>query len=284
MRVFQSKESLRAWRGQVSGPVVLVPTMGALHRGHQALLEAGRRLAGDGGHLVASIFVNPTQFGPGEDFESYPQSWAEDLAMCRAAGVEGVFAPSAGQLYAEDASLQVSETLLSETLCGASRPGHFAGVCLVVLKLFHLVQPQEAVFGKKDFQQFAILRRMVRDLDLPVTLHGLETVREADGLALSSRNRYLSPAERKEAVCLRRALGAAEERVARGESAADPILSAARAELARASLGRLDYLELVEAESLQPVRRLAGPSLLAVAMFFGEARLIDNVELFPPAG
>lgn len=270
---------LRDWRRR-AGRVVFVPTMGALHEGHAALVREARRLAGTEGRVAVSIFVNPLQFGPNEDFERYPRTLEADLAICAAAGADLVFAPPVDEVYPTDRSIQVSESRLSRVLCGASRPGHFDGVCTVVAKLFNLVQPDEAVFGKKDYQQLAILRRLVRDLDFPVRLHGLDTVREPDGLALSSRNRYLSPEERIQAPALLAALQAARAAWRGGETDAAALLGRVRDHLAtEAPLGRIDYAALVNRDTLEPQSLADARSLLALAVFFGRARLIDNLEL-----
>lgn len=260
--------------------VVLVPTMGALHAGHLALVDHARRAAGPGGVVVVSIFVNPLQFGPKEDLSRYPRPRARDLAHCRARGVDVVFHPDGpGVMYAADRSVEVNETELSAALCGRSRPGHFRGVCTVVAKLFHLVGPDAAVFGTKDYQQLAIVRRMVRDLDFPVRILSHPTEREPDGLARSSRNENLSPAERAQAPAVRRALLAAGALVAAGERRAEPLRAAMAAEIARAPLARVDYLEVVDAETLRPLETLRAPALLAAAVFFGNTRLIDNQPL-----
>jgi len=196
MLLLSTLEDLRHWRAEPNQThVVFVPTMGALHEGHLDLMRAARTLATPRGRVIVSIFVNPTQFGPKEDFSKYPRDLEGDSEKCRSVGVDAIFAPTAEAIYAKDASLVVLETSLSKGLCGASRPGHFDGVCLVVLKLLNLVQPDTAVFGKKDYQQLAIIKRMVRDLNVPVAIVGCETVREPDGLAMSSRNRYLNEAE-----------------------------------------------------------------------------------------
>lgn len=270
---------LRAWR-RTAGRVVFVPTMGALHEGHAALVREARRLAGAEGRVAVSIFVNPLQFGPGEDLDRYPRTLDADLALCAEAGADRVFAPPVEEVYLADRSIQITESRLSRVLCGASRPGHFDGVCTVVAKLFNLVQPDDAVFGKKDYQQLAILRRLVRDLDIPVRLHGLDTVREPDGLALSSRNRYLSPEERAQAPALQAALQLASEACRRGVRDAVTLLSLVREHLAaKAPLGRVDYAALVDRHTLEAQVQANADSLLALAVFFGGARLIDNLEL-----
>ena len=207
MRLIESTGEMAELVGQK--PIVLVPTMGALHDGHATLVREARKLAGRGGTVVVSIFVNPTQFGPGEDFEDYPRDLEADRATCAQSGADVIFHPTPADMYAGDASIEVNESRLSKLLCGASRPGHFAGVCTVVAKLFNLVRPDIAVFGKKDYQQLAIIRRLVRDLNMGVEVHGVETVREDDGLAMSSRNLYLDEEQRAQAPAIRRALLAA---------------------------------------------------------------------------
>ena len=267
-----------------TAPVVLVPTMGALHQGHLDLVREARRLAGDSGQVAVSIFVNPLQFGPGEDLDRYPRTLESDVAGCREAGADLVFAPSNSQIYHPDRSIQIIEQALSKVLCGTSRPGHFDGVCTVVAKLFNLVQPDAAVFGKKDFQQLAIIRRMVRDLDIPVSLHGMETVREADGLAMSSRNRYLTPEERSQAPALRVALEKALAAWHKGITGAIQLRHLVAEHLStHAPLGRVDYIGLVDASSLEEKAMLPANQhhLIAIAVFFGGARLIDNIELVP---
>jgi pantoate--beta-alanine ligase len=258
---------------------VLVPTMGALHRGHLELIRIAREAAGANGEVVVSIFVNPLQFEPGSDFERYPRSEATDEELCRRAGVDLLYRPSQNEMYAPDRSVFVEEVSLSNTLCGKSRPGHFRGVCTVVAKLFNVIAPQAAVFGEKDFQQLAIVRRIVRDLNFPIEIIGAPIVREADGLAYSSRNQYLNLDERQQAPVLRRACLAAAELVQKNERAAPQIITAARSVLGQAPLARVDYVELVDVETLQPVVSLGKRSLLALAVFFGKTRLIDNIQL-----
>jgi pantoate--beta-alanine ligase len=258
---------------------VLVPTMGALHRGHGELMRIAREVAGEKGEVAVSIFVNPLQFAPGGDYEKYPRPESADDDFCRAAGVDIVFRPSVEDMYPADFSVSVEENSLANTLEGKSRPGHFSGVCTVVTKLFHLLAPDAAVFGEKDFQQLAIIRRMVRDLNFPIEIIGVPTVREADGLACSSRNQYLSAAEREAAPVLQRALRDAQTLVAQREKSADAVAEAARKTIAAAPLARIDYLEIVNAETLQPVTNVGPDSLIAVAAFFGKTRLIDNLRL-----
>jgi pantoate--beta-alanine ligase len=253
--------------------------MGALHRGHGELIRIAREAAGQDGEVAVSIFVNPLQFAPGGDYEKYPRPETEDDDFCREAGVDILFRPTVEEMYAADFSMSVEENSLANTLCGRSRPGHFGGVCTVVAKLFNLLTPQAAVFGEKDFQQLAIIRRLVRDLDFPVEIIDAPTVRETDGLASSSRNRYLSAAEREQAPVLQRALQEARRSVAQGELSAAAILEQAGKMIASAPLARVDYLDLVDAETLQPISVVGPNSLIAVAAFFGQTRLIDNLRL-----
>ena len=274
MKVAKTIAALRVWRKSCCARVVLVPTMGALHAGHAALIRSARTIAGRHGAVVVSLFVNPTQFGPKEDFSSYPRPFRKDLSLCRAAGADAVFAPSVGELYAGDASVTVDEALLSGVLCGRSRPGHFRGVCTVVAKLLLIVQPTHAVFGEKDWQQLAILRRMVRDLNFPVEVIGHPTVREPDGLATSSRNAYLTEGARALAPRVFSALQAA---AAKKSPAA--VEAAARKSLSAIPGALLDYVEAVDAASLDPLKNRKSPGRLAAAVFLGEARLIDNIAL-----
>jgi pantoate--beta-alanine ligase len=253
--------------------------MGALHRGHGELIRIAREAAGNEGEVAVSIFVNPLQFAPGGDYEKYPRPETDDDEFCRKVGVDFIFRPGVEEMYAPDFSVSVEENSLSNTLEGKSRPGHFRGVCTVVAKLFHILAPNAAVFGEKDFQQLAIIRRMVRDLNFPIEIISAPTVREADGLACSSRNEYLNVDERRQAPVLRGALLEAQRLAAQGERAAPAILNAARKVIATAPLARVDYLELVNAETLQPVENVQPNSLIAVAVFFGQTRLIDNIRL-----
>jgi pantoate--beta-alanine ligase len=258
---------------------VLVPTMGALHQGHLELIRIARESAGKHGEVAVSIFVNPLQFAPGGDYEKYPRPEKDDEEFCRSAGVDILFRPSPGEMYAADSSVVIEENSLSATLCGKSRPGHFRGVCTVVAKLFHILAPDAAVFGEKDFQQLAIIRRMVRDLNFPVEIIGAPTVRESDGLACSSRNQYLSANERQQANVLRAALLEGARLAAGGEPSAQVIIAAARKIIGTAPLARTDYLELVNAETLQPLETVQPNSLIALAAFFGQTRLIDNIRI-----
>ena len=262
---------------QYAGRRVLVPTMGALHRGHLALVKHAREVAGPDGVVVVSIFVNPIQFDREDDLEAYPRPLETDLMQCQAAGVDVVFVPDVREMYAQDRSTLVTENSLSRSLCGAARPGHFDGVCTVVLKLFMLSACHAAVFGEKDFQQLAIIRRMVRDLDVPVEVIESPTVRESDGLALSSRNVRLSATHREDAPCIFRALNEAAKL-----HNADGIIRHARKLLGESEHLKIDYLSLVDAETLQPVNDLKRPSILAAAVFYDDVRLIDHVRISPP--
>jgi pantoate--beta-alanine ligase len=262
-------------------PLCLVPTMGALHEGHLALMHEARKIVGAGGTVAVSLFVNPTQFDRKEDLEHYPRPLATDLLACDAAGVDLVFTPSAQQMYFADHSIVISENHLSQFLCGASRPGHFSGVCTVVMKLFVLFRADSAVFGKKDFQQLAIIRRMVRDLNVPIAIVGHATVREADGLAMSSRNVRLTSDQRSEAPMLQRSLRAAADLMKMGERQAETIISAALFHLQKSTQFRIDYLTIVDAENLEPVSMIRKPAVLALAGFYDQVRLIDHIELSP---
>ena len=251
--------------------------MGALHRGHAALIRKARKLAGPHGTVAVSIFVNPTQFGPREDLSRYPRPLKADLRVCEQEGADVVFHPDAESIYPSGYSTYVEETSLSASLCGAARPGHFRGVCTVVHKLFQIVQPDIAVFGLKDFQQCMVIRRMVKDLNLPVRIVAAPTVRERDGLALSSRNQYLTAEEREQAPILQEALQTAAAAVRSGETRPARIKRLLLKALSRAPLARADYVEIVEAETLQPARAVGRGCVMALAVFFGKTRLIDNL-------
>ena len=252
---------------------VLVPTMGALHKAHGELIRVARDEAGKDGEVVVSIFVNP-QFEPGSDYERYPRPEKEDEEFCRKLDVDLLFRPSAAEMYQQNQSVFVDEDSLSNLLEGKSRAGHFRGVCTVVAKLFNILQPGAAVFGEKDFQQLAIIRRMVRDLSYKIDIVAVPTVREDDGLASSSRNAYLNAEERKQAAVLRKALLAAKDS---GKKSAKEIVDLARRIIGEARLARIDYVDLVDAESLQPIESVKTSSLLTVAVYFGKTRLIDNI-------
>lgn len=281
MRIIRRIDELRAHRRATRSAgrtVAFVPTMGALHEGHLSLV---RRAAELGDEVWASIFVNPTQFGPDEDYERYPRDLERDGSLLEAEGVTVVFAPDAAEMYPQPPAVTIGFGGLEDVLCGASRPGHFAGVGLVVSKLFHVVEPETAVFGQKDAQQAQLIRRLVRDLDLDVHVEVAPTVREPDGLAMSSRNRYLGPRERAAAPALYRALGRGRELVAGGEDDPDRVASAIREVVTGEPLFELEYAACVEPETLRPPRRIQGPVLLAVAARLGAARLIDNLLASP---
>jgi pantoate--beta-alanine ligase len=254
----------------------LVPTMGALHEGHLSLVRAATVQCDA---VAVSIFVNPLQFGPKEDLASYPRSFERDRELLNKEDVDFVFAPSVEEMYPEKAITYVTVENLSEKLCGRSRPGHFRGVTTVVAKLFHIVEPDLAFFGQKDAAQAAIIRRMVRDLNFPVEIIVCPTVREADGLAMSSRNAYLNPGERTSALVLYRALTEVRSRFEQGERNAERLIAAGKRVLAQESEVRLDYLEIVDPDTLDSLREIENKALVAVAAFVGSTRLIDNVLL-----
>lgn len=259
--------------------VGLVPTMGALHAGHASLIRAARQ---DTGLVVVSIFVNPTQFGPAEDFNRYPRSLERDLALCRQEQADLVFTPEPSLMYPPGFRTFVEVHQLQDVLCGASRPGHFRGVATVVLKLFNIVRPDVAYFGQKDAQQCRIIQQMVADLDVPIHIHVAPTVREPDGLALSSRNQYLDADQRRQANVLYQALQEARARVKGGVRDTATLRQAMVARIHSAPAAVLDYAEVVDPQTLQPVDRLHGEVLVALAVKFGSTRLIDNLLL--PAG
>jgi pantoate--beta-alanine ligase len=261
---------------RVGKTIGFVPTMGALHEGHAALVRAARETSG---FAVVSIFVNPTQFGPNEDFARYPRTLEADQKVCSDAGADLIFAPSVEEMYPERSVTFVEVKELDTVLCGASRPGHFRGVGTVVLKLFNIVGPDAAHFGAKDFQQVRIISQMVRDLNVPVEVRIEPTVREADGLALSSRNRYLSASERAAAPRLHRALQTVRERALAGEIDVARLESALGAELEAIAGARVDYARIVDADTLRPLGRLDRPAVAAVAVYLGTTRLIDNVVI-----
>lgn len=262
--------------------VAFVPTMGYLHEGHLSLMRLARPQAQT---LVVSIFVNPTQFGPNEDLSSYPRDFPRDLELCRSVGVDLIFAPEPSEVYAPDAATTVAVTGLTDVLCGASRPTHFQGVTTVVSKLFNIVQPDVAVFGQKDYQQLAVIRRMVRDLNIPVEVVGGPIVREADGLAMSSRNVRLDPEARTQALALSRALARCEALATDGLRDGAELMAQARAIIEAQPLAEVDYISLVDPDSLAPVARVGeAGALMALAVRFGATRLIDNRLLGAPSG
>jgi len=282
MRVFHSAEEMRAVcrvlrrDGKRLG---FVATMGALHEGHLSLVRAARQRSDA---VAVSIFVNPLQFGPGEDFERYPRPFERDRGLLEAEGVALLFAPSAEEMYASNGSSFVYVEGLSDKLCGRSRPGHFRGVTTAVAKLFNIVAPHVACFGQKDAAQTAIIRRLVRDLHLEVEILVCPIVRERDGLALSSRNAYLTPTERKQAVVLYRALCRIQTMAYQGERQAGKLIATGKQVIAEESGVRLDYLEMVNNDNLEPVTDISSGALVAVAAFLGSTRLIDNIVLHGP--
>jgi len=280
MEVLKTRKELSDWIAERRHrDRVLVPTMGALHRGHTSLFDRAATLAGESGDVLTTIFVNPTQFGPNEDFDAYPRQLEDDLAQCQAHAVTAVFAPTPDEVYEVDASIAITESKLSRQLCGASRPGHFDGVCLVVAKLFLLTQPSTAIFGEKDFQQLAIIRRLVRDLNFPIEIIGAETVREADGLAMSSRNAYLSAENREQAPIIQQTLAATAHAIALGE-VKSPVeaLERMQSEIGNTPGAKIDYLAAVDAFTLEALTEFGdAPIRLLAAVFFGKTRLIDNV-------
>lgn len=276
MRIFRQAQELQQFAletRRAGKSIALVPTMGFLHAGHASLIDIAR---GRADVVIVSIFVNPTQFGPGEDLDKYPRDFEHDRLVCEEHGADVIFAPEPGAMYAPDASTWVEETVLSRPLCGARRPGHFRGVATVVTKLFHLALPDVAVFGRKDAQQLLVIKRMVRDLNFPIEIVAAPLVRGADGLALSSRNRYLSEEEHQRSLVLSRSLRAAKPALEEaGISAAPAIIAAIRHEIEAAG-GRVDYVEALDVDTLAEPTETTREVLLALAAYFGSTRLIDN--------
>ena len=278
MRVARTRTEMAEARAALGEPVGFVPTMGALHDGHASLVRRAREECAS---VVVSVFVNPTQFGPGEDFNRYPRDEAADLALLESLGTDVVFLPTVDEIYPPGRTTSVDVGRLGEVLEGAARPGHFRGVATVVTILYSLVQPDRAYFGQKDGQQSVVIRRMVHDLGLPVDIVVCPTVREDDGLAVSSRNRYLTPEERAQAPALNRALQAAATAYAEGERSADPMRRMMLAELEAAPLGQVDYVSVADAETLDELEVVDRPALLSLAVRFPSARLIDCLPLDP---
>ncbi len=279
MIVFEQISQMRRWsetaRGQGSR-LVLVPTMGSLHEGHLSLVRDAKKR---GDNVVVSVFVNPAQFAPHEDFAGYPRDFARDRKLLESEAVDVMFHPSVDEIYPEGRESYVDVGPLGLPLCGAFRPGHFRGVATIVVKLFNIALPHVAIFGCKDYQQLQVIRKMTRDLDFTVEIVGHPTVREADGLALSSRNIYLQPAERQAALCLSRSLRLAGALVKQGEKRASVILDVVRSEIAKEPLVHLEYTNLCNPENLADVEAIDGIALLALAVRIGKARLIDNMLL-----
>lgn len=266
------RAQVKAWRAE-GLTVGLVPTMGYLHEGHQSLIA---RSVAENDRTVVSDFVNPIQFGPTEDLATYPRDIERDAALCESTGANLIFHPEADEMYAPDFCTYVDMDHLTKGLCGKTRPIHFRGVCTVVSKLFHIVQPDRAYFGQKDAQQLAVIRRMVRDLNMPLTIVGCPIIREEDGLAKSSRNTYLSAEERKAALCLSRGLNKGKAAVEAGETDAEKVKAIIAAEIEAEPLSRIDYVEIVDWNNLEPVSSTEGSILAAVAVYIGKTRLIDN--------
>jgi pantoate--beta-alanine ligase len=271
----EMRKIVTEWR-RAGGKIGFVPTMGFFHQGHLALMERARA---ENDHVVVSLFVNPTQFGPGEDFARYPRDLERDRRLAEAAGVDVLFHPAPEEMYLAGYQTYVEVTGVSQGLCGASRPGHFRGVATVVTKLFNIVTPDRAYFGEKDAQQLRVIKRMVADLNLPVEIRPVPTVREEDGLAMSSRNTYLSPEERRQAIALYQSLLWAKERVAEGERDAARLVEGMQRIIAGYPLVKLEYLEFRDDETLAPLAELKGKVLIAIAARVGTARLIDNITV-----
>ncbi|MEC7862973.1 MAG: pantoate--beta-alanine ligase [Verrucomicrobiota bacterium] len=275
MRVIETVNEMARW--PMTSDVILVPTMGALHVGHRELIRTGKNLAKEEGTLIVSIYVNPTQFNDTEDLKSYPKTFEQDCELCREEGVDLIFYPSDSEMYSGKESVSVTEKKLTQHLCGATRRGHFDGVCTVVTKLFNIIKPTTAVFGKKDYQQLAIIKQLVSDLNFSIEIIGAEIVREQDGLAISSRNRFLSTEERKQSPAIHEALVAmtlnpkkqCSELIALGKSIIE----------SEAPLSRIDYMEIVDRQTMEPIQTIDRPALAAVAIFLGNTRLIDNIEI-----
>ena len=276
MQIIKQIAGMRAWSAgerRLARRIVFVPTMGSLHEGHLCLVRDARTR---GDRVVVSIFVNPMQFGPSEDFAKYPRDFQRDRAMLESLEVDVLFHPTVAEIYPDGYQTYIEVENLSLPLCGMVRPGHFRAVATVVAKLFNIVQPNVAIFGEKDFQQLQVVRRLVRDLSMDIDIVGHPIVREADGLAMSSRNAYLTAEERRAAVCLSRALCKAEKLVRRGETAAAAVLRAVTMTIAQESLAQVEYAKLCDPESLHEVDQVRGAAVLALAVRFGRARLIDN--------
>jgi len=281
IEILRTTEAMRrfSFEKHLAGKTIaLVPTMGYLHAGHLSLMEKGKTLAD---HVVVSIFVNPTQFGPNEDLSAYPKDEARDLELTRSIGVDAVFLPDVEQIYPDGHQTVVSLTALPHHLCGLSRPGHFDGVATVVAKLFGIVRPQTAIFGKRDYQQLAIIRQLVKDLEMDVDIVGADIVREPDGLAMSSRNMYLTNGQRQSAICLNKALTASRRMVKSGETDPVAIIRAAKDIICAAPDTDIDYIAVCDPQTLEGITVIQGPVLMALAVKVGRARLIDNLLLTP---
>ncbi len=280
MEVLRTNQEMTKWReeryrkGQIVG---FVPTMGYFHRGHLALMEEALRRADE---VVVSIFVNPTQFGPGEDLDQYPRDLERDLKLCRDLGVQAIFAPEVEEMYPPGFQTRVQVEHLTQNLCGLYRTGHFSGVALVVTKLFCAIRPHLAVFGEKDFQQLVVIKRLSKDLNLGVEIVAHPTVREPDGLAMSSRNKYLSEEERNSALSLSRSLQAARNMVAEGERRVDVLVARAKEMIEAEPHTRIQYVQVVDEETVADIDEVTPKAVMAMAVFVGQARLIDNMRLW----
>lgn len=277
MHVVKTIESVRrsvAGARRKGGTVALVPTMGSLHAGHASLMAAAVRRYD---YTVVSIFVNPTQFGPQEDMDDYPRPFESDCALCHELGVDLVFAPTAQQMYTQESSTWVQVVGLTDVLCGRSRPDHFRGVTTVCTKLFNIVAPDVAFFGQKDAQQALVIKRMVRDLNMPLAIEVCPTIREPDGLAISSRNQYLDPEQRREAARLYQTLQTCQMQIVQGRRSAAALIASMRDELQQIPRAKIDYVSIVDGETLIPVEEVRGRLLIALAVQIGPARLIDNI-------
>ena len=266
------RAQVKAWRKEGLS-VGLVPTMGYLHEGHQSLIKLA---VAENDRVVVSVFVNPIQFGPGEDLETYPRDLAADAALCEKTGAALVFNPEPAEMYAEDFTTFVDMNGVTKELCGKTRPTHFRGVCTVVSKLFHIVGPDRAYFGQKDAQQLSVIRRMVRDLNFDLEIVGCPIIREADGLAKSSRNTYLSPEERQAALILSKTIFLGQKLVEEGERDSKKLVAAMKKNIESEPLARIDYVEVVDAASVEKIDKLQGEVLVAMAVYIGKTRLIDN--------
>ena len=266
------REQVKEWKKE-GNTIGFVPTMGYLHEGHASLIDAARK---NNSKVVVSIFVNPIQFGPNEDLDSYPRDLEHDAKLCEEHGVDLIFHPTPEEMYGDNFYTFVDMDVLTKELCGLSRPVHFRGVCTVVSKLFNIVTPDNAYFGQKDAQQLAIIKRMVKDLNMPLSIHGCPIIREEDGLAKSSRNTYLSEDERQAALVLSRSLKIGKQLVEDGEKSAKAIKDAITAEINKEPLARIDYVDVVDFETITPVDEIKGTTLVAIAVYIGKTRLIDN--------
>ena len=271
-KINELRSLIKLWRKEGLS-IGYVPTMGALHEGHESLI---RKAVKENDKVVVSVFVNPTQFGPNEDYNSYPRNIDKDLEICMDAGANVVFNPEPSEMYYDNRSTSVSVSNLTSVLCGAKRPGHFDGVCLVISKFLNIVTPDRAYFGEKDAQQVAVIKRMVRDLNIDVEIVACPIIREEDGLAKSSRNTYLSNEERKAALVLSRSLNKSKEMLKQGERKADIIKQIIKKEINKEPLAKIDYVEIVDSESLENVETIEKSILIPIAVYIGKTRLIDN--------